>query len=356
MSAHQPHRRRQGKEGEVLAVGVDTHKESLAACAVNEVGRPVAERTFANDSRGHKVLRDWLKELPEPRRVGLEGAANFGAGLARVLLEADEDVREVPSILTRRERRRTGRHGKSDPIDALAIARVVARDEQLPPALPSRASEDLKALVDYRDQLISERTRVQNRLHADLQILAPGYRAKVRRLTTRPQRARAAELLSAAPGIRAELAGRRLERLEELDADVAILTRRIETAVRASGTRLVSIVGVGAITAAKLLGETGDPRRFRSMGGFAMACGAAPIPASSGQTNRHRLNRGGNRQLNRALHTIALVQARVDSRARTFVDRKQAEGKTWLESIRCLKRHLADVVYRRMVDDLVAGT
>ncbi|MFL5799055.1 MAG: transposase [Actinomycetota bacterium] len=89
-------------------------------------------------------------------------------------------------------------------------------------------------------------------------------------------------------------------------------------------------------------------RRFRSMGGFAMACGAAPIPVSSGQTNRHRLNRGGNRQLNRALHTIALVQARVDSRARTFVDRKQAEGKTWLESIRC-------VVYRRMVDDLVAG-
>jgi transposase len=207
--------------------------------------------------------------------------------------------------------------------------------------------------VDYRDQLISERTRVQNRLHADLQILVPGYRAKVRRLATSPQRARAAALLSAAAGIRAELAGRRLERLEELDADVAILTKRIKTAVRASGTRLVSIVGVGAITAAKLLGETGDPRRFRSMGGFAMACGAAPIPASSGQTNRHRLNRGGNRQLNRALHTIALVQARVDPRARTFVDRKQAEGKTWLESIRCLKRHLADVVYRRMVADLV---
>ncbi len=337
----------------MLAVGVDTHKESLAACAVNEVGRPLAERAFANDSRGHQMFREWLKALPQPRRVGLEGAANFGAVLARVLLDADEDVREVPSILTRRERRRTGRLGKSDPIDALAIARVVARDEHLPPALPTQASEDLKALVDYRDQLISERTRVQNRLHADLQILVPGYRAKVRRLATSPQRARAAALLSAAAGIRAELAGRRLERLEELDADVAILTKRIKTAVRASGTRLVSIVGVGAITAAKLLGETGDPRRFRSMGGFAMACGAAPIPASSGQTNRHRLNRGGNRQLNRALHTIALVQARVDPRARTFVDRKQAEGKTWLESIRCLKRHLADVVYRRMVADLV---
>ena len=339
----------------MLAVGVDTHKESLAACTVNEIGRVVAEAMFANDRRGHQRLQSWLTELPAPRRIGLEGAANFGAVVARLLLEANEDVREVPSILTRRERKRTGRAGKSDPTDALAIARVVARDEHLPPALPPGAAQDLKALVDYRDQVISERTRVQNRLHADLQILVPGYRTKIRRLTTKHQRARATELLAKEPGVRAELAVHRLERLEEIDREVAALTRRIEKTLRSTGTGLVSIVGVGAVTAAKLLGETGDPRRFRSTGGFAMACGAAPIPASSGQTNRHRLNRGGNRQLNRALHTIALVQVRVDPRARAYVDRKQREGKSWLESIRCLKRHLADVVYRQMIDDLATG-
>ena len=336
-------------------MGVDTHKESLTACAVDEVGRPISEGSYTNDRRGHEALRRWLEGLPGPRRVGLEGAANFGAVLSRSLLEAGEDVREVPSILTRRERRRTGRPGKSDPTDALAIARVVARDEHLPPALTGGANGDLKLLVDYRDQLISERTRVQNHLHADLLILVPGYRAKVRRLTTRGQRTRAARLLQAASGIRADLALQRLARLEQIEVEVGVLTKRVEAAVETSGTRLTSIVGVGAITAAKLLGETGDPRRFRSKGGFAMACGAAPIPASSGQTRRHRLNRGGNRQLNRALHTIALVQARVDPRARAYLDRKQGEGKTWLESIRCLKRHLADVVYRGMVEDLMRG-
>jgi len=336
----------------VLAVGVDTHKESLAACAVDEVGRPVAEGSFSNDVKGHRALRGWLNRFPQPRRVGLEGAANFGALLARALLDAGEDVREVPSILTRRERRRTGRPGKSDPTDALAIARVVARDEHLPPALPGGANQDLKLLVDYRDQLISQRTTVQNRLHADLMILVPGYRARVRRLTTKGQREQAARLLRAVPGVRAHLALRRLGRLEEIGAEVAVLTERIESAIQQRDTHLTSIVGVGAITAAKLLGETGDARRFRSMAGFAMACGAAPIPASSGQTNRHRLNRGGNRQLNRALHTIALVQARVDLRAQAYLDRKRAEGKTWLDSVRCLKRHLADVVYRQMIEDM----
>ena len=147
----------------------------------------------------------------------------------------------------------------------------------------------------------------------------------------------------------------RLGRLEALDREIVELKCRIAAMIEASGTSLTTITGLGPITAAKLLGEAGDIRRFRSKAAFARAGGTAPIPASSGQTQRHRLSRGGNRQLNRALHTVALVQARVDPRAIAYLERKRAEGKTRAEAIRCMKRHLANVVFAVMVDDVSRG-
>jgi transposase len=132
------------------------------------------------------------------------------------------------------------------------------------------------------------------------------------------------------------------------------LEAQLAELVAASGSSLPRLPGIGVLLAAKLLGETGDVRRFRSEAAFAAVTGTAPIPASSGQTQRHRLNRGGNRQLNRALHFIAIVQARTYPPARAYVTRRQAEGKTWREALRCLKRHLADVVYRTMRLDLRA--
>ena len=130
-----------------------------------------------------------------------------------------------------------------------------------------------------------------------------------------------------------------------------MLEGRIRALVRLSGASLPTIVGVAAITAAKIRGETGDPRRFRSSPAFAAMSGTAPVPASSGQTSRHRLNRGGNRQLNRALHTIALTQSRTDPRAKAYMERRMKEGKSWREALRCLKRHLANVVLRTMLAD-----
>ena len=146
-----------------------------------------------------------------------------------------------------------------------------------------------------------------------------------------------------------------MARLRELDAECVALEGRIRALVRLSGSSLPTIQGVASITAAKILGETGDPRRLRSSPAFAAMSGTAPIPASSGQTSRHRLNRGGNRQLNRALHTIALTQVRTDPRAKAYMTRRRAEGKSWLEALRCLKRHLADVVLRTMLADAQAG-
>ena len=142
--------------------------------------------------------------------------------------------------------------------------------------------------------------------------------------------------------------GRRLARLEALEVEMAELEKRLQRLVENHDTELTSIVGVAALTAARILGRVGDPARFHSAAAFAMACGVAPIPASSGYTCRHRLNRGGDRQLNRALHTVALVQSRSDPRAQAYIARKRAEGKSTREAIRCLKRHLADVVYRAL--------
>jgi transposase len=209
-----------------------------------------------------------------------------------------------------------------------------------------------KLLVDARDQRVGERTRIANRLHAHLVVLAPGYKREIRNLTAARHLAAVADLLDRLGGVRAELARAELARLRELEAESVVLEGRIRSLVRLTGSSLPTITGVAAITAAKLLGETGDPRRIHSTPAFALMSGTAPIPASSGQTSRHRLNRGGNRQLNRALHTIALVQARTDPRAQAYMARRMAEGKSWLEALRCLKRHLADVVLRTMLADL----
>jgi transposase len=335
----------------VLAIGVDTHKASLAACAIDELGRPISERSFANNPKGHREFVRWAAGLRQPRRIGLEGAASFGAGLARLLTSAGEDTREVPAILTHRERRHTGQPGKCDRADALAIARVVAREGRLPVAMGTALHRDLKLLVDYRDQLLSEQTRIRNRLHADLQALLPGYAAVLGHLASRSHLQAARRMLTPLAGVAAEVALLRLSRLEAIMAEVNQVKRRIEAAIGTSHTALTSIAGIGPIMAARLLGETGDPRRFHSPAAFAMNCGVAPIPASSGATCRHRLNRSGNRRLNRALYIVALTQVRCHPPARAFIERKRAEGRSWWEAVRCLKRHLADVIYRAMLRD-----
>ena len=337
----------------MLTIGIETHKATLAVSAIDATGREHGARTFPNDHPGHVKLLHWAQALGAERRFGIEGSGSFGAALARLLVAAGEQVVEVPAILTDRERRHLRRAGKSDPGDALGIARVALREEGLGPIPMPGITEDMKLLVDARDQRVGERTRVANRLHANLVVLAAGYKRAIPNLASVSHRAALAHLLTDLVGVRADLARADLARLLELDAECTALEKRLRSLVRLSGSSLPTITGVAAITAAKLLGETGDPRRIRSTPAFAAMSGTAPIPASSGQTSRHRLNRGGNRQLNRALHTIALVQARTDPRAQAYMARRTTEGKSRLEAMRCLKRHLADVVLRTMLADVV---
>jgi transposase len=254
-----------------LFCGVDSHKDTLAACLVAQAGRRLAAASFANTPAGHRQLAAWLDRHGPAVRVGVEGGANLGAGLARFLADCGLDVREVPCALTVRERRRLRRPGKSDPTDALAIARICAREHDLPPARQAGLAEDLKVLSDYRDELLVARNAEANRVHADLAIICPGYAQVCRRLTAERSLAAAEHLLADLPAVRAQ----------------------------------VDLVGIGPILAARILGEVGDVARFPDADHFAAANGTAPIPVSSGRTDRHRLNRGGNRRLNRAVHYVA---------------------------------------------------
>lgn len=335
--------------------GVDSHKRSLAVSAVDEVGRELARAEFANTPGGHRSLIVWALAQGDYGRFGVEGSGGLGRALAQELLTAGLEVVDIPGALTDRERRRLVRKGKSDPQDALAIARVTLRETTLEPLTPDGAARELKLLCDYREQLCSQRTRVQNRLHADLVVLAPGYEKRCPNLVAKRHLETAARVLRGLAGVQAELARKRLHGLRRLDSEIVQLEQRIETLVAQTATGLTSLVGIGPLGAARVLGEVRDIRRYANKDRFASANGTAPIPASSGAVHRHRLNRGGNRRLNRVIHTMALVQIRCDPRARAYIERRRAEGKTYRDAIRSLKRHLSDVIYKQLREDTITA-
>src|SRR6266508_3597047 len=316
-----PSQVRRWKEASVeVAIGVDPSKSSLAVAAVDPLGRVVGTAEFTNDPRGHRALLRWARERGPDRVIGIECSLSYGATLSRLLLQSGEDVREVPTTLTHRQRRRRASQGKSD-------------------------------MVEYRDQLVRARTQVANRTHADLVNVLPGYESQVPNLRAKAHRTTARSLLRGDRSVRGELGRKRLDELSRLEREIAAMDRRIQATVRKTGTSLTSIPGVGPFIAAKILGEVGDPSRVRSKPAFAVLSGTAPLSASSGQVQRHRLNRGGNRQLNWALHYIALVQCRIMPEAQAYMDRQREAGKSHKEAMRCLKRHLSNVVYRHLVAD-----
>jgi transposase len=338
-----------------VAIGVDSHKSSLAAAALDEVGRVIVVKEFSNDDRGHSSLLTWVRTQGQDRVIGVEGAGSYGAGLARRLLQAGEDVKEVPAFLTHRERKRDPSKGKSDPSDAVAIARVVARGEGLSSPQRKEALEDLKMLTDHRDQLVRARTQLINRTHQDLVISHPGYEKRIPKLNSKKNLAAAIALLRGEDTVRARLIRERAGEIRRLDKKIVEVEKDIAVKVKESGTTLTELKGIGWVVAAKILGEIGDTTRIRSEGAFAMLSGTAPLEASSGATKRHRLNRGGNRQLNYALHMMARARLNSDADTRSYVARRRMEGKSDKEAMRCLKRHLSNIVCRQLMLDSKAA-
>jgi transposase len=338
----------------MVTIGIDAHKSSLAVCLVDELGRELASRVFGNEPRAYRALYAWvLKLAPNERRFGVESSGWIGRGVACFLLRQGEAVVDVRGSLTERQRQRLRGQGKSDPRDALAIARVTAREQRLAPVRVDSLSRDLKLLCDYRAQLVAERVRTANRLHVDLVSLRPGYEKQIRNLDSGVRLDRAERLLDGDHGVQALLARRRIEKLRRLDGELRQLEREIAQSVRASGSGLPHQVGLNYLSAARIMGEVGDVARIASKARFARMNGTAPIPASSGQTKRHRLNNGGNRRLNHAIHMMALTQARMDPRARAYIERRRSEGRTQRDAMRALKRHLSNVVYQQLRNDAI---
>jgi transposase len=335
-----------------VAIGVDSHKSSLAVGVLDEIGRTLGVREFANNERGHELLINWAQGCARERIIGIEGSGSYGAGLARALLKAGEDVREVPAFLSDRERKRSPSRGKSDISDAIAIARVVARGIGLSSPQRTELFSDLKLLSDHRDQLIRARTQLINRTHKDLVISHPGYEGRIPKLNSNKNLKAAIALLRGDPSVRAALIRDRIAEIRRAEDKIDSLEKQIVSAVKASGTTLTELRGIGFIIAAKIMGEVGDLSRLRSKGSFAMLTGTAPLEASSGKTKRHRLNRGGNRQLNYALHVMALARWRGDADTKAYMERLRSEGKSQKEAMRCLKRHLSNAVFRQLVGDV----
>jgi transposase len=339
----------------MVIVGIDAHTRRHAAAAIDEHGRVLEVIEVGAAVEELDRLIAWITVFDGRRLVAVEGAKGFGLALTRRLLDAGEHVVDIATHLTADGRRSSRRRGKDDEIDAITIARVAMREPDLPRLTADQLDADLKLLVDARDQLVAEATRVRNRLHALLLVLAPGYRDDTGALSSKTSLATAKRLVMrgrAAEPVRAKLALTAIGRLQQLEREADDLEVEIKSALAArQPTRLLEVCGVGPIVAAKILGETRGVERFPTASAFASHTGTAPLPASSGQTTRHRLNRGGNRQLNRALFTVAMVQARWNPDARAYLARKRAEGKSPTEARRCLKRHLAKIVYDAMRAD-----
>jgi transposase len=268
------------------------------------------------------------------------------------LAAAGESVVDVPPKLSARVRvLSTGNARKNDGLDALATALAASRNERLAAVDPEAASEVLRLLSERREDLVAERTRALNRLHALLRDLLPGGVAGTLSAD------RAARILGgirprgASARLRRRLASEVLRDVRTLDRKIADLNGRIEAEVEASGTALTEMFGIGPILAARIIGTVGDVARFPTKAHFASYAGAAPLEASSGEVVRHRLSLAGNRKLNYALHMVAVCQARSDARGGTYYRKKVAEGKSRKEALRCLKRRVCDAVFRSLLAD-----
>ena len=340
----------------VITIGIDPHKRSLTAVALQPCGDVSATIRLEVNRDTVTRLQAWAAGWPQ-RQWAVEGAAGLGRGVAQGLAAADEPVVDVPAQLSARARLlNTGHARKTDPIDAAAVAMVAQHNRRLHPVRAEDDSLVLRLLSERRDDLAGERTRTANRLHALLRDLIPG--GAKRNLSAEKAAAllRAVQPVTAVDVQRKQLSRDLVAELRRLDAALQRNSEDIATAITASGTSVTQIHGVGAVLAAKIIGHSGVVGRFPSRHHYASYCGTAPIEASSGEQRRHRLSRAGNRQLNRALHLVAVCQIRTNSPGREFYQRKLGEGKTPAEARRALKRRLCDTIYRHLIGDQQAAT
>jgi transposase len=334
----------------VITIGIDPHKDTHTAAAVDDAnGQFLDELTVPATDTGAEILLDWARGLSgdEDLRFALEDVRNVSGRLERFLLIHDQVVLRVGTRLMVGTRRSARTYGKSDSIDALAIARAALREPDLPRASHRPELRELKLLLDHREDLVSERTAVVSRLRWHLHELDPDLEPFAGTLNREPVRRGLSRRLGRHGGVQVRICRELLTRIGEITRAEEALRAEIAALIRPLAPGLLAISGVGDLIAARLLVETGGDR-FATDARLARHAGCAPIEVSSGRVSRHRLSRMGNRKLNAALHQVVLTQARVHPPARAYLDKKRAEGKSNKEAFRCLKRHLVRVVWRAL--------
>ena len=339
-----------------VVLGIDSHRDSVVCAALDALGRRLAVETFPTTPAGYRALLAWAQALGTVRDAGIEGTATYGAGAMQCLRAAGVHVVEV----NRPDRARRRRRGKSDTVDAENAARaVLSGDAVAVPKAQDGIVEALRTLLVTRRSAIKARTQAGNQLRALLVTAPPVEREALGRGSLATCMARCARLAQTATDVLARARRQALRALarrwQQLTTELRELDATIARLATAAAPHLIARFGVGPLTAATLLITAGDnPDRLRSDGALAALCGVSPVEASSGLTTRHRLNRGGDRQANNALWTIALIRMRSDPRTRAYVERRQAEGRSRKEIMRCLKRYLARELFPLILADLGA--
>jgi transposase len=334
----------------MIVLGADTHKRSHTIVAVAAAtGELLGERTVAVGRRGFAELLRWARSLDGERVWALEDCRHVSGSLERFLIDCGERALRVPTNLMADTRRSARQRGKSDNIDALNVARAVLREgvSSFPAACLDGPELDLRLLVDHRERLVRQRVELNNAVQWHLHDVWPELQLPGSALFSKKWSTTIARRLGRAEQtMRIRIARDELRRLRELTQAVKTLEREIAQLVGEIAPQLLAEPGFGPLIAAKLVGEIAGVERFATPAKLARAAGVAPIPASSGNTQRHRLDRGGNRQLNAALHRVIITRARCHPETRDYIERRRSQGKTTRDAIRCLKRHLARRVWQ----------
>jgi transposase len=335
----------------MVTLGSDSHKRTHTFVAVDENGKQLDYQTLPATTPGHLEALRWASQWAD-RRWALENCRHLSRRLESDLLHAGESVVLVQARLMAMVRV-TGRQlGKSDPIDALAVARAALREPNLPVARLEGKSREVKLLLDHREDLVGERTRICCRLHWNLHEIEPGMELSDSALIRWCVMDRVERVARRHSGLLAEIVLEQLESIRRLTRRIKALELQLRALMRQLTPNLLELQGCGTLCAAKIFAESADIRRFETRAAFALNNGTAPIPVWSGNNVRHRLNRGGNRQLNAAIYRIAIIQARDEGLGRTYMAKRIALGNTRREALRSLKRRLSDEIFRRLWLDL----
>jgi transposase len=345
----------------MITVGVDAHKRLHVGTAVDETGREIGTWKGPNTVLGWQAFSNWLQTFDAPRQVGIEGAWNYGRGLAQYLVEQDVTVFEVNARWTAFGRRTSRKQGKSDRLDSTAVALFVVRaGDTLNPIARDDETAVLNLLCREREDAVIESTKLRNQLHALLMQLDPGYQASWPNLKSKSG---LAALLGFQPPDESPLSVHRADSLKRLAHRLELVLQQIgdleKQITSLTGPRfdpLLELCGVNRLTAATLAGILGPGRRFHSDAALAAFAGVAPLEASSAGTVRHRLNRTGDRRLNAVVYRIALTQAHYSPAARAYLARRMSEGKTKKEAMRALKRYIVRAVWGAWINCFPAGS